>query len=385
MKQLLLLTILCCIFSALHAQKTTPAPVQSTTKVKPKPKNLVLNPSFEIRKDTTLNWLVQNPIERAAAWESPNKSNAQVYTSVKKGDKYFVYDPYGADWNFAARTGKNVAGINVLFGNPKYGKRSYIQGELKEPLTVGQKYYFGFWVHYHCQGANNIGIAFLPERAKLDSTAEILPFDPASYQNKITNYDKERTWTFVRDSFIAFKPFQYFVIGNFFPDSLTKVQQASFNHHFAFIDDIVVVEAENPVYSKDVDPKKEEVKWVRNTVTAKSVNSSIILKNIYFDYNKATLLDESNNSLNELLEQMNAQPKLKIKIKGHTSTEGDAAYNLKLSQNRAKAVRDYLVKNGVKTERVQYQGYGETVPIGSNDTEEDRARNRRVEFEILEK
>jgi outer membrane protein OmpA-like peptidoglycan-associated protein len=109
------------------------------------------------------------------------------------------------------------------------------------------------------------------------------------------------------------------------------------------------------------------------------------LKNIYFDYNKATLLDESNKSLNELLEQMNAQPKLKIKIKGHTSTEGDAAYNLKLSQNRAKAVRDYLLKNGVKTERVQYEGYGETVPIGPNDTEEDRAKNRRVEFEILEK
>lgn len=346
---------------------------------------MVLNPSFELRSDTTVNWLVQNPIDRAAAWESPNKSKAQVYTSVKKGDKYFVYDPYGATWNFAARTGKNVAGLNVLPGQDKYGKRSYIQGELKEPLTIGQKYYFGFWVHYHCEGANNIGIAFLPERAQMDTTTEVLPFEPATYQAKVTNYDKARSWTFVRDSFIAYKPFQYFVIGNFFPDSLTEVQDDVYKHYYAFIDDIVVIEAENPSFNKDVDPKKEEVKWVRNTVTAKSVNSSFILKNIYFEYDKAVLLPESNKSLNELLEQMNAQPTLKIKIKGHTSTEGDSAYNLKLSQNRAKAVRAYLVKNGVEAPRIQYQGYGETVPIGPNDSEDNRAINRRVEFEILEK
>jgi outer membrane protein OmpA-like peptidoglycan-associated protein len=376
MRFLLSFSLLVCFSATLLAQPTT-APA-------PKPKNLVQNFSFEVRADSTQKLELSNPAEKLSGWSSPNRGEPKVFTSIPKGDKFFVYDQYGANWDFAARSGRNVAGINVRGGTIEHPKREYLQGTLKEPLTVGKKYYFGFWVHYHCEGANNIGIAFLPNKAKLDS-AGLLPFQPASFQQKVTNYDKKSTWTLVRDSFIAYKPYQYFVIGNFFPDSLTKVQSKQYNHYFAFIDDILVMEAENQNFSKPIDEKKEMQKWVGNTVTAQNTNKAIVLESVYFDYDKATLLPESFPSLNELAEQMKAVPTLKIKVKGHTSTEGDAPYNLKLSRNRAKSVRAYLIEKGVEESRISSEGYGETQPIGPNDTEEERARNRRVEFEILAK
>ncbi len=379
MRFLLFLSLWACFSASLLAQTDATKPPKP-----PKPKNLVVNPSFEIPKDSTQQLDLSNPIDKLKGWDSPNKSEPKAFTSVKKLDKFYVYDPYGASWDFAARSGKNVSAVNVRGGTVENPKREYIQGTLREPLVVGKKYYFGFWVHYHCEGANNIGIAFLPEKAKVDNGG-LLPFQPASYQVKVTNYDKKNTWTLVRDSFIAYKPYQYFVIGNFFPDSLTKVQARQYNHYFAFLDDIMVLEAENQAYTKPVDEKKEIQKWVGNTVTAKNTNQAIVLESVYFDYNKSVLLPESFPSLNELADQMKAVPTLQIKVKGHTSTEGDVAYNLKLSRNRAKAVRAYLIEKGIEETRISSEGYGETQPIGPNDSEEARAKNRRVEFEIVAK
>jgi OOP family OmpA-OmpF porin len=74
---------------------------------------------------------------------------------------------------------------------------------------------------------------------------------------------------------------------------------------------------------------------------------------------------------------------LKITVNGHTDNVGTADYNLNLSKTRAKAVYDYLIKSGISTFRLNYQYYGLTKPIADNDTEEGRAVNRRVEFEII--
>jgi outer membrane protein OmpA-like peptidoglycan-associated protein len=74
-----------------------------------------------------------------------------------------------------------------------------------------------------------------------------------------------------------------------------------------------------------------------------------------------------------------------IEIGGHTDSEGSETHNNQLSQNRAKAVYDYLISNGVKAERLTYKGYGETMPISSNDTPEGRANNRRTEFKVISK
>jgi outer membrane protein OmpA-like peptidoglycan-associated protein len=351
---------------------TTPKPDAN------KPKNLVINSSFEQRTDTSLALDKTNLIDRAQGWSSPNGGAPLLYTSFKKGDKTVIYDPFGASWDFSARTGKNVAGVHVV------NKREYIQGTLREPLTVGKKYYFAFWVHYHCEGANNLGITFLPEKIKLDS-AGLLPFRPATFQANVNIYDKKNTWALVRDSFIAYKPYQYFVIGNFFPDSLTKVQSKKYNHYFAYVDDILVIEAENQTQVKPVDIKKETEKWVSNITVATQVNTAIVLKNVYFKYDSAILQDEAIPSLDDLAEQMRASPTLHIRVKGHTSSEGADDYNERLSAARARSVRQYLIKKGIAADRIEAQGYGETRPLTDNDTEEHMALNRRVEFEIVAK
>jgi len=115
------------------------------------------------------------------------------------------------------------------------------------------------------------------------------------------------------------------------------------------------------------------------------VGRSIVLNNIFFDFNKATLRPESASELDRLTDLMKEMPKLKIEISGHTDNVGAAAYNLKLSESRAKAVVDYLIKKGIDTSRLQFKGYGFEQPIASNDTDEGRQLNRRTEFKIISK
>jgi outer membrane protein OmpA-like peptidoglycan-associated protein len=107
------------------------------------------------------------------------------------------------------------------------------------------------------------------------------------------------------------------------------------------------------------------------------------LKNVNFDIGKASLRPSSNKSLNELVEVMKLKKSLVIEIGGHTDNTGNSEKNLRLSEERAKAVRDYLIKHGIDAKRVIAKGYGDTKPIASNDTEEGRKRNRRTEIVIL--
>ena len=80
---------------------------------------------------------------------------------------------------------------------------------------------------------------------------------------------------------------------------------------------------------------------------------------------------------------MQKRPNMKILVKGHTSSEGGDDYNMKLSETRSLSVKQYLISQGIVGERIAYKGLGETQPVATNDTEDGRQRNRRVEFEIM--
>lgn len=107
----------------------------------------------------------------------------------------------------------------------------------------------------------------------------------------------------------------------------------------------------------------------------------VILKNVFFETGSAALLPESALELNRLKNLLEENPALKIRINGHTDNVGSEADNLLLSKQRAKAVYDYLVQQGIGPERLQYEGYGENRPIATNETPEGRQENRRTEFE----
>lgn len=107
---------------------------------------------------------------------------------------------------------------------------------------------------------------------------------------------------------------------------------------------------------------------------------------IQFEVNKATIKEESFSLLHDIAEVIKKNPHVKkISIEGHASAEGNAAYNKRLSDARAKAVLDHLVKKeGVEASRLVAKGWGVEKPIAPNDTEENREKNRRVEFLVVE-
>lgn len=115
------------------------------------------------------------------------------------------------------------------------------------------------------------------------------------------------------------------------------------------------------------------------------VGQSIRLNNIFFDTGKATLRDESSHELDRILPYFEKFPNLRIEISGHTDSVGSNEANQKLSEDRAESVRKYLIQQGVRIDLIEAEGYGETTPVATNDTDEGRQQNRRVEFLVLDK
>lgn len=108
-----------------------------------------------------------------------------------------------------------------------------------------------------------------------------------------------------------------------------------------------------------------------------------VLEGITFAFDSARIDPQSYPVLDEVAAALKAKPSLVVEIGGHTDARGRAAYNQRLSQQRAQAVRDYLVSKGIAPSRLTVKGYGAAFPIATNETEQGRAKNRRIEFKIL--
>ena len=108
-----------------------------------------------------------------------------------------------------------------------------------------------------------------------------------------------------------------------------------------------------------------------------------ILKNMYFATNKTEILPMSEQSLQTLYDFLKENPRVRIKIIGHTDSVGTDQANQKLSEGRANSVKNEMVKRGIKESRIETEGRGESEPIDTNDTEEGRQNNRRVVIQVL--
>ncbi len=114
------------------------------------------------------------------------------------------------------------------------------------------------------------------------------------------------------------------------------------------------------------------------------LNSSLAKGKINFEVDKAVISQTSTGLLDEIVSSAARCPEARIEIAGHTDSDGDDAYNQKLSEGRAIAVREYLIKKGIAASRLDASGYGESRPLQSNETLEGKARNRRIEFNVIE-
>lgn len=115
------------------------------------------------------------------------------------------------------------------------------------------------------------------------------------------------------------------------------------------------------------------------------IGLTVRLKNIYFDFDKTTLKSQSFVEINKVVDFLKNNPTVEIEVHGHTDNKGSDDYNLNLSQGRSQSVVDYIVSQGIDAFRLAAHGYGESKPIDTNDTEDGRANNRRVEVTVVKK
>ncbi|MEM9919144.1 MAG: OmpA family protein [Bacteroidota bacterium] len=345
--------------------------------------NLVPNPGFEdLRRALPPNDLDGSLAFRnsIAKWASPTKATPDLH--------FFDYvEAAGED---APRSGNAVAAI--LTHNPRSKRshtyREYIQTKLEKTLTKGQEYYFEVWVKRASNAqmaSNNIGVIVRPDPIIRQEWRPILHVRPVVEQRQIINRYK-REWIKVSGTFKAAGGERFLIIGNFHNNQTTKLVDASdlgkqsFRQSYYLLDDVGLYQ------SKTLPPPEpepvSEVETLENMVVR--VGQTIQLDRIYFETAKWRLLSASFEELNQLVGLMAKRPGMKIAIHGHTDDRGSDVYNQQLSENRAKAVHQYLLEHGIPQERIGFEGFGESTPIASNDTAEGRQLNRRVEFTVLE-
>ncbi len=174
-------------------------------------------------------------------------------------------------------------------------------------------------------------------------------------------------------------------IGNYFSDDQGKfsfVLDRGKNYNLSFEAEGYLSQSENLTMPKDQATASVEKNVVLQPVVARN---KIVLNNIFFDINKSILRKESFVDLDNAYTLLKDKPDIKVEISGHTDNTGSDKLNMKLSNHRAKAAINYLVNKGLSKSRFIAKGYGKDQPIASNDTDEGRQLNRRVEMKILEK
>jgi outer membrane protein OmpA-like peptidoglycan-associated protein len=236
---------------------------------------------------------------------------------------------------------------------------------LPPPVAADTKHRYIFRNTYFAKNS-----ATLSEEAKheLDIAAEILKKNPESNVVINGNYKKPESAKTGENRAKAVQ--EYLVSKGVKPENI-KTGNATSNEPQASLD----VKLKKPL-NLDLDP---------SIIARTSVGGSFVLRHVYFNTAKAELKPEGKAELDTLRNIMMDFPDLKIELGGHTDDIGNDTYNQQLSESRAKAAMEYLIKNGVPANRLSYKGYGEVQPYLPNDSDKNRLLNRRTEATILSK
>jgi OOP family OmpA-OmpF porin len=349
--------------------------------------NLIPNPSFESYRALPTEigqFNLAHPWNTFAPGNQPadyfNRSSRRPRTAVPVN---FI----GAQ---EARTGDAYAGI-LLYMNSKDEYTEFIQVHLTEPLQAGLPYYAEMYVSL----ADNSRFAIdgldvlVSERAPLLAQGGYAQYTPQIRNPAKEIVGEKKNWVKISGTFEAKGGERVLTIGNFRPRSQTsarRVKSASkerdpYDYAYYYVDDVklVPVQANPSAAEPTVAQAEEKPAYFRK----EDLNKPIVLKNIVFEVDKATLLPESVAELGQLHAFLQENQHLMIFLTGHTDNTHTPAYNRQLSEARAKAVKDWLVEQGIQPGRLRTKGYGDTQPIADNNTETGRQANRRVEFSVL--
>ncbi|HEY6163236.1 MAG TPA: OmpA family protein [Bacteroidia bacterium] len=272
--------------------------------------------------------------------------------------------------------------------------QEYIEVKLEKPLEAGKKYCLSMYVALDSNqyaAYNYLQFVLSKQKLNADHSEVIWPLKDTVHTIGNDSTLDDHTWTNISAQFIATGGEKFLTIGIFDPDitfedlrSINPKANAENSFSYYFIDDVsLAAQSGNECACANPPLVQNEVKDTSYSFHLVK-GETIVLKNIFFESGKSFLLPASAPELEALLKLLNENPGMKIEISGHTDNVGKEEDNLRLSEARAKAVHDYLVAKGIWSERLSFKGYGSSKPITPNDTPEDRAQNRRVEFKVVE-
>ena len=334
-------------------------------------KNLVPNGSFENYRKKSGSIKQAIPWQQIASvdyYQQPLSND----TSIQKG----------------ARTGTCYAGLRF---QKKY--KEFLQVKLADALHRGTTYEFEMYIRlafWSNTSLKSFGALF--SKAGYKSQGDVIKSSVIDTICKKGGFINGYQWFKISGKYLADGGEKYLTIGNFSAKVKADVVRMNrfkfgFKEAYYFVDDISLVKAKEVIEKVKVEivgsfnanEDTDSVLVVKNNI---KVGEKVTLKNIFFENGRYYILPESFPELNKLAQYLIRNPSMEVQINGHSDNSGSKNKNQRLSEQRAREVFEYLIKKGVQN-KLYFKGFGSSMPIASNDTDDGMAKNRRVEFEII--
>ena len=342
--------------------------------------NLVPNPGFEAYRACP-GYFSQSLAEfQANDWTAAGTGTPDLFNACSDGEADVPYNWAGVSDAF---DGRGFAGIYVWMKSDN-NYREYLQCKLNEPLVKDSMYVVRFRYRlssYSKYAVDRIGLVLRDTFMHVthDQVIRMVPTVSVIRDSALTL--KTGLWETANSQYKASGGERYLVIGNFFDNEITRyhciqsrpVQQDMLaNSAYYYIDGVEVV---SPYFiMKNV----EATPSVYFDGTGE-INTTYILNNIKFEFNRYRLLPESFEELNRLADHLQKHPVVNVTLSGHTDDVGSEVYNQELSLKRAATVREYLVRQSIDRKRVRIFGYGKSKPLFRDASDLAKKANRRVE------
>jgi OOP family OmpA-OmpF porin len=273
--------------------------------------------------------------------------------------------------------------------------KEFVQVKLTESLHRGSTYEFTMYMrlaYWSNAVLKSFGVLFSKGGySGPGSASKSNMIDTASFKTGLNNQLK---WIRIHGYYKADGGEKFITIGNFHPNikkDLIRMNifKRGFKEAYYFLDDVSLYRRQQPdeiIEAVIVGPAKQ--KFEEDSVLKVNqdikVGDKVALNNIFFTTGSHYLTPDSYQELNKLAQYLHRHPELVIQINGHSDNSGLKFKNQKMSELRAREVFEYLVKKGVQN-KMTFKGFGSSIPLASNDTDEGKAKNRRVEFEVISK
>lgn len=278
--------------------------------------------------------------------------------------------------------------------------KEFAQVKLVEPLKYKHLYYFEMQIrlaYWSNAVLKSFGVLFSKTAYKNQKDVDkAFMIDTINIKNGLNNHYR---WIKISGYYKAYGGEKYLSIGNFSSEIKKDLMRLNFLRYgfrvfgfleaYYFADNVKLIPVKEPEEQLEIEivgsvyvEKNNHQDSIQSIKENLKTGDKIILKNIYFDEGKSYILPESFQELNKVVKYLNQHPDWVVQINGHSDNTGSKRKNLKLSEDRAKSVFLYLIEKGVQN-KMYFKGFGDTMPIGDNNTMEGRIKNRRVEIEIL--